>query len=164
MYWGHAASPDLVHWTHLPVVLEPQKEVLEQADIRKGGAFSGSAVVLDDETVFYLTRHLGPMEDGEETVQQQWMTRSRDMLEFEPEKLVIGEHPVGASFDFRDPKVLKVGDVWYMVLASAVDGQAAILLYRSEDMEHWDYVKPLVTEPEEGEMCIRDRCGTVHCI
>ena len=153
MYWGHAASPDLVHWTHLPVVLEPQKEVLEQADIRKGGAFSGSAVVLDDETVFYLTRHLGPMEDGEETVQQQWMTRSRDMLEFEPEKLVIGEHPVGASFDFRDPKVLKVCDVWYMVLASAVDGQAAILLYRSEDMEHWDYVKPLVTEPEEGVRC-----------
>ena len=119
----------------------------------KGEHFSGSAVVLDDETVFYLTRHLGPMEDGEETVQQQWMTRSRDMLEFEPEKLVIGEHPVGASFDFRDPKVLKVGDVWYMVLASAVDGKAAILLYRSEDMEHWDYVKPLVTEPEEGVRC-----------
>ncbi len=153
MYWGHAASPDLVHWTHLPIVLEPQKEVLEQADVQKGGAFSGSAVVLEDEVVFYLTRHLGPMEDGEETVQQQWMTRSRDMLEFGPEKLVIGEGPKGASFDFRDPKVLKIGDMWYMVLASAMNGHAAILLYKSGDMEHWSYVKPLLTEKEEGIRC-----------
>ena len=44
MYWGHAVSPDLVHWTHLPIVLEPQKEVLEQADMLKGGAFSGSNI------------------------------------------------------------------------------------------------------------------------
>ena len=28
MYWGHAASRDLIHWTHLPVVLEPQEEIL----------------------------------------------------------------------------------------------------------------------------------------
>ena len=32
MYWGHAASKDLVHWTHLPVVLEPQKEILDNLD------------------------------------------------------------------------------------------------------------------------------------
>lgn len=153
MYWGHAVSPDLVHWTHLPIVLEPQKEVLEQADMLKGGAFSGSAIALENETVFYLTRHLGPMEDGEETVQQQWMTRSHDMLEFEPEKLVIEERPKGASFDFRDPKVVKIGDMWYMVLASTMNGQAAILLYKSRDMEHWSYVKPLLTEEEEGVRC-----------
>ena len=29
MYWGHAASPDLIHWTHLPLVLAPQEEILE---------------------------------------------------------------------------------------------------------------------------------------
>ena len=108
-------------------------------------------MVLEDEVVFYLTRHLGPMEDGEETVQQQWMTRSRDMLEFGPEKLVIGEGPKGASFDFRDPKVVKIGDMWHMVLASAMNGQAAILLYKSGDMEHWSYVKPSAHRKRRGD-------------
>lgn len=53
MYWGHAASKDLVHWTHLPVVLEPQEEILENPKELSGGAFSGSAVVQGDEAVFF---------------------------------------------------------------------------------------------------------------
>lgn len=162
MYWGHAASKDCVHWVHLPVVMEPQQEVLDQADVLKGGAFSGSAVVSEDEAVFYFTRHAGPMEDCEDTVQQQWMTRSRDMLEFEPEKLIIGERPEGVSFDFRDPKVFRENDVWYMVLGSAADGTAAMLLYRSMDMEQWEYVKPLLREEEEGVRCFE--CPDFFCL
>lgn len=153
MYWGHAVSKDLVHWKHLPVVLAPQEEILKQPDEVKGGAFSGSAVVMDDKVIFYLTRHFGPMEDCEETVQQQWMCSSSDMIHFTEEKLIIGEHPEGASFHFRDPKVLRIGEKWYMVLASAVQGKAAILLYESEDMEHWNYLHPLLVEPENGITC-----------
>lgn len=153
MYWGHAASRDLVHWVHLPVVLEPQKEVLLDPDRIKGGAFSGCAVPLEDQVLFYLTRHLGPLEDGEETVQQQWMFSSRDMLNFTQEELVIGERPEGVSFDFRDPKVLKIQEDWYLVLASARNGKATILLYKSKDLKNWTYLYPLLTEETADIRC-----------
>lgn len=149
MYWGHAASRDLVHWVHLPFVLEPQKEILGNPEV-KGGAFSGCAVPLEDRVVFYLTRHYGPQEDCPETRQWQDMAESRDMLELTGEREVIREKPDGAGYDFRDPKVIRIGDLWYMVLGSNLDGESAILLYRSEDMEHWEYAGPLVTEPDRG--------------
>ena len=158
MYWGHAVSRDLVHWTHLPIVFEPQEMILEHADRYIGGAFSGSAVVLEDEVLLYLTRHLAELPDETKVTETQCMTKSRDLLRFEAEKTVIdksaaGQRPEGVSDDFRDPKLLKIGDTWYMVLGSALHGKAAILLYRSEDMEHWTYYAPLLIEETEGVRC-----------
>lgn len=154
MYWGHAASKDLVHWTHLPVVLEPQEEILANPQELSGGAFSGSAIVHGDEAIFFLTRSSGPAIDGTQTIQQQWMMKSSDMLHFTDEKLIIGSPPQGASFDFRDPKVIKAGGMWYMVLGSALEGKAAILLYESDDLENWDYKGPLLVEQETGIRCM----------
>lgn len=153
MYWGHAVSKDLVHWIHLPIVFSPQEEVLANADHAKGGAFSGSAVVQENEVLFYLTRHYGPLKDNEEVVEEQWMTSSKDMIHFEEEKLIIAEKPEGATFDFRDPKVGKIGDVWYLVLGSKIDKEAAMLLYRSNDGREWEYVHPLLVEQREGIRC-----------
>lgn len=145
MYWGHAASRDLVHWTHLPVVLEPQEEILDDLSI-KGGAFSGSAFPKENEVLFYLTRHIGPQGDGWETVQYQTMMRSRDMIHFEPEKDIIREKPKGVNYDFRDPKVGKFGDKWNIVVGACLDGKGSILLYESEDGENWKYKCPLLIE------------------
>lgn len=153
MYWGHAASRDLVHWTHLPIVLAPQEDILMNPNTVKGGAFSGCAVVDGDEVIFYLTRHQGPLQDCESTVEQQWIMRSRDMIRFTEEKCVIESPPEEASFDFRDPKVLKIGETWYMVLGSAIKGKGAILLYESEDKEHWKYVHPLLLEEQYKIRC-----------
>lgn len=153
MYWGHAVSRDLVHWTHLPIVLAPQEEILLNPETTKGGAFSGCAVANEDEVIFYLTRHQGPLQDCEDTVEQQWMMRSRDMIHFTAEKCVIKSPPDEASFDFRDPKVLKIGDSWYMVLGSAIKGQGAILLYESKDRERWKYVHPLLLEEQNQIRC-----------
>ena len=51
MYWGHAVSRDLVHWTHMPYVLEPQPDLWRDKE-HKGGAFSGSAQVMGEQ-MFY---------------------------------------------------------------------------------------------------------------
>src|ERR1700746_11506 len=40
MHWAHAASPDMVHWRHLPIALSPTPGGPDQ-----DGCFSGSAVV-----------------------------------------------------------------------------------------------------------------------
>ncbi len=153
MYWGHAVSKDLVHWVHLPVALAPQDEILKNPEELVGGAFSGCAVVEGDEVIFYFTRHIGPHNDCEETLQQQWMMRSKDMIHFTEEKCIIGKRPEDASFDFRDPKVLEIGGHWYMVLASAIKGKGTILLYESKDMEHWKYLHPLLVEESSGIRC-----------
>ena len=44
MHWGHAVSPDLVHWAHLPPALRPG----DPWD--RDGCWSGSAVLGDDGT------------------------------------------------------------------------------------------------------------------
>lgn len=149
MYWGHAVSRDLVHWKHLPYVLQPQDALYQDMNL-KGGAFSGSAVVRENEVYFYLTRHEGPQEDGPLTKEWQTMTCSRDMLTFDREKVVVEEKPAGAGHDFRDPKVFEKDGKWYMVLASNLNGKSTILLYHSEDMKSWSYVGPLVTEEDKG--------------
>lgn len=149
MYWGHAVSRDLVHWTHMPFALEPQPALWKDPD-RKGGAFSGSAAVKDDGIHLYLTRHDGPQTDCPET--QEWQTKAicRDGIHITEEKDFITEKPEGASFDFRDPKVVKVDKTWYMVLGSCIDQVPAFLLYQKMEDKSWQYKGPLLLEKRPG--------------
>ena len=148
MYWGHAVSRDLVHWNHMPYVLEPQSYLWKDRE-RKGGAFSGSAQVADGEMHLYLTRHDGPQKDGGHT--REWQTEAvcRDGIHVEQEIPCITEKPEGASFDFRDPKVQRLGETDYMILGSALNGVPSILLYQKEK-ESWEYLGPLLEEHEPG--------------
>lgn len=150
MYWGHVASKDCVHWVHLPYALQPQEELLDSED-GKGGAFSGSAVVLDDRIRFYLTRHIGPQEDSEEeTVQYQTMTESADSIHFGEEKRIIDKPNEEFSFNFRDPKVIWYEGCWHMVIGTRVKGIPSVALYKSEDGTAWDYRGILLQEKTEG--------------
>ena len=48
MHWAHAVSPDMVHWTRLPIALAPTPG---SADAE--GCFTGSAVVQDGGRLFF---------------------------------------------------------------------------------------------------------------
>jgi beta-fructofuranosidase len=149
MFWGHAVSRDLVHWIHLPHVLEPQQELCQNKAL-KGGAFSGSAVVTDEAMLLYLTRHEGPLTDGEAT--RQWQTKAicRDGISVTGERTIIEDKPPGAGYDFRDPKVQMIDGHNYMVLAAALDAVPSILLYEETKPDKWLYQGPLVQESEKG--------------
>lgn len=150
MYWGHTVSKDCVHWVHLPYALEPQEELLDSVD-RKGGAFSGSAAVLDHKIRFYLTRHEGPQEDSEEeTLQYQTMVESADGIHFGEEKTIIYKPNEEFSFNFRDPKVIWYEGKWRMVIGARVQNTPVIVQYESEDGENWEYKGIILEEKTEG--------------
>ncbi|WP_332694439.1 glycoside hydrolase family 32 protein [Halalkalibacter lacteus] len=150
MHWGHAKSKDLVNWEHLPVALAPS-ESYDSGDVEGYGCFSGSAVVDGEELVLIYTGHV----DGNEPQQVQAIATSKDGISFEKyeQNPVINQFPVDGSKDFRDPKVWKYEDTWYMVVGSKKDGKGKALLYVSTDLKQWDY-KGVAAESDgtQGDM------------
>lgn len=134
MHWGHARSADLVHWEHLPVALAPDTE----AD--RDGCFSGSAVVWNDTLYLIYTGHRWLGEPGREDQglhQVQCLASSRDGLTFTKHGVIIAP-PEPALQHFRDPKVWRQDDAWWLALGARAGDDPQLLLYRSTDLRHWE--------------------------
>lgn len=142
MHWGHAVSKDLLHWEELPIALYPDMPYEND-----GGCFSGSA--LEKDGVLYMmytavSKGLG---------QTQCIATSRDGRHFEkyPGNPVIAQSPVDPhSKDFRDPKIFPYGDEYRMVCGAGVEGLGSILLYKSRDLLHWEYIGPIFESRDYG--------------
>ncbi|MFO1141842.1 MAG: GH32 C-terminal domain-containing protein [Amaricoccus sp.] len=149
MHWGHAASLDLVDWTHLPVFLHPRPEMLADP-ARKGGAYSGSAIPRAEGglRIFYTDR-----EDGRPEQEWQMTAVSADLLAVGPSSTVVDRRPPlpGYGNDFRDPYVFMGPDgLWKMLLGGNDAGAALVPLYETTDPEAaggWRFVGPLHREP-----------------
>lgn len=139
MHWGHAVSDDLVHWEYLPVALAPDQTYDEHP---KGGCFSGSAIEHDGKLFLIYT---GTFNEGNGFEQVQCVAWSEDGIHFKK----YGGNPVITApegyepANFRDPKVFKHGDTFYVVVGAKRNGFAQALLYKSEDMLHWSFVNVL---------------------
>jgi beta-fructofuranosidase len=145
MHWGHAASPDLVHWTHLPVALAPTPGGPD-----KDGCFSGCAVADGGVPTLVYT--------GVRPEVQCLATSADGLITWQkyPANPVIAAPPEGLAITgFRDPYVWRDGDAWYMALGSGVEGVGGmVLLYCSPDLVRWEYLGPLCTgdKARSGEM------------
>ena len=114
MHWGHRVSKDLIHWDELPTALYPKTFSNED------GCFSGTAIVHDD--VLYLV-YTGFYENGggENIRQVQCIASSKDGITFEKHGIIIDDTKLPAFInpcDFRDPKVWKENDSFYMLVAA----------------------------------------------
>ncbi len=144
MHWGHCTSKDLIRWEYLPAAMAPDESYDE------GGCYSGSAIEVDGEHVLIYTGVMDRyLDDGFHYYRQvQCMAKGDgvDYVKYKENPVITGETtPEGSSLeDFRDPKVWKEEDGYYLVVGSrAEDGSGQILLYRSEDLERWEYVTVL---------------------
>lgn len=139
MYWGHAVSEDLLHWEYLPPALAPSEFY---DDYPKGGCFSGSAIVCDDKLFLMYT---GTANNGNGVEQTQCIAYSEDGVYFEKyEGNPVLRAPEGIKADcFRDPKVWKHEDTYYMVCGASREDRGLALLYKSEDMLHWSFFNVL---------------------
>lgn len=139
MHWGHAVSDDMLHWEYLPLALAPSEAY---DDYMRGGCFSGSAIEHDGKLFLMYT---GVANDGKGFEQTQCIAYSEDGIHFEKydgNPVLTPPEGVPAHL-FRDPKVWKHGDTYYMVCGASRDNKAQALLYRSEDMLHWTYFNVL---------------------
>ncbi|SFT16291.1 glycoside hydrolase family 32 protein [Paenibacillus sp. BC26] len=135
MHWGHAKSEDLVNWTHLPVALAPS-ESYDQGESGGYGCFSGSAVADGDSLALLYTGHVS----GNSPVEVQCLAVSSDEgITFRKSEAnpVIPGPPEEGLLGFRDPKVWKHEDTWYMVIGSGKEGRGNVRLYASSDLRDW---------------------------
>lgn len=139
MHWGHAISDDMLHWEYLPLALAPSESY---DDYPKGGCFSGSAI--EHEGRLYLM-YTGTANNGNGVEQTQCVAYSEDGIHFEKYKgNPVLTAPEGVSPDcFRDPKVWRHEESFYMVCGASRGNRGLALLYKSEDMLHWDFVNVL---------------------
>lgn len=146
MHWGHAVSPDLLHWTRLPAALYPDAD---------GTMFSGSAVVDHG--------NLTGLKEGDEDVILLYYTCAGHTSVRSQKKLftqcLAYSTDGGATFrkyahnpvvehirsDNRDPKVIRCDELGKYVMAIYLDGNEYELL-TSENLLDWTPLQTIVLE------------------
>jgi len=147
MHWGHAVSPDLVHWEHLPIGLYPDS---------LGYIFSGSAVVDRNNTSGFGTVENPPLiaiftyhdpegaKAGRDDFQFQAIAysldRGRNWTKYAGNPVV----PNPGIRDFRDPKVFwhEPSQQWVMIFAA----RDRVRLYHSPNLKDWTYASEFGAE------------------
>lgn len=158
--WGHMTSPGLYHWTEMPVALSPEPGPDAE------GCWSGSVIDHNGKLALIYT-------GGDGHKASICLALSADGIHFTKHEgnPIIPAPPPGLGYpEFRDPFVWQEGDVYYMIVGSAVKNVGGTaLLYRSEDIFNWRYLKPLMVGNKETsgvfwEMPIFVKMGDKHVL
>jgi fructan beta-fructosidase len=131
MSWGHAVSPDLVHWRHLPVAIPEENGVM---------AFSGSAVVDWNNTSGFGRAGKPPLvaiyAGHREKNQSQYIAYSTDRGRTWTRYAGNPVLDIGSA-DFRDPKVFWYAPDKRWVMVVALSPERNIRFYGSPDLKQW---------------------------
>jgi beta-fructofuranosidase len=161
MSWDHAISPDMIHWTHLPVAMTPTSGGPDSF-----GCFSGSCLAVGTRVyavytgVVPSTPEHATIRDGSNKLEEsQCLSWSDDPELLRWTKLpqpIIPDPPPGLEITgFRDPSAWKQGNTYYMTVGSGVAKQGGcVLLYRSmngADLKHWTYLHTLTSAAWSGK-------------
>jgi len=130
MSWGHAVSPDMVHWQNLPVAIPEAQEYM---------IFSGSAAVdwknssgLCDRDPCLVAIYTAHSEGWQRQNIAYSLDRGRAWKEYSGNPVIDLHKP-----DFRDPKVFwfEPQKKWVLVTVFADERQA--VFFESKDLKSW---------------------------
>eukprot|EP00033_Pygsuia_biforma_P001354 GCRY01001534.1.p1 GENE.GCRY01001534.1~~GCRY01001534.1.p1 ORF type:complete len:571 (-),score=157.89 GCRY01001534.1:181-1893(-) len=157
IHWGHAVSPDLVHWKRLPVALSPSNRTFapDNQGIWSGGAAFDTAGM---PHLFYTGQ--GTMEQTAGNQHQCSASPTHSYLQDpdfkkwtkNPKNPLIAHPPpqeMGPNYSFRDPFIFPQGKptpqpaatLRHMLLGGGADGEnGRVLIYVGDsDLDHWEF-------------------------
>ena len=154
MHWGHAVSTDLLHWEHLPCAIAP-----DSPSDNGPGCFSGSATEMDDgrQLLMYTSVVSEKQPNGEMRDIQTQSVAVGDGLDYEKPAcnpvLTQKDLPEGYSkFDFRDPKIWKENDTYYLIVGNKNDNQVGqVVLCSSKNLTDWKF-ETILASNENGDI------------
>lgn len=153
--WGHYTTKDFIHFKNEEPVLYPDTE------FDAHGVYSGSAFVENDNIHYFYTGNVKyfDREDYDYIMTGRGSNVihvvSKDGSRMSEKQLLMTniDYPSDMSGHVRDPKVFKKDGSYYMVLgARNKDSKGLVLLYHSDDLEHWSFVNEIKTNETFGYM------------
>lgn len=146
MHWGHSVTNDMIRWEQLPAALAPDQ------DYDKDGCFSGSAIEEDGKHILVYTGVSKKiLADGSVQERQNQciaLGDGRNYVKNLKNPVVTGDMlPEGCSrSDFRDPKIWKEGDSYYLIVGNKNDQQMGqVVLCESRNLTNWNFVTILAS-------------------
>ncbi len=143
--WSHSVSEDLVHWTELPTALYPG----EGNEPDASGVWTGSVICAEGKWHAFYTGYCLTAE-YQQTICH---ATSEDGITWEkdPSNPVITPMiELYEKLDWRDPYVFYNEEdqcYWILISARALDQpvtrRGCVVLYRSDDLIHWEYYGPI---------------------
>jgi len=136
MHWGHAISPDLLHWQELP-------EALYMVEHAKGMCFSGCALVDHHNTAGFQS---GPDKTliavftdtalGECLIYSH--DRGRTWHRYEDNPIISHKGRDTKVFWYDPPNKASDGH-WVLACYDEYEDKRWIAFFKSRDLKHWDY-------------------------
>ncbi len=152
MHWGHAVSEDLIHWTEESVVLTPDNH---------GTMYSGCAVVDEGNTSGLFSSEAGGIvaiftQNG--NGQRQSLAYSEDGIHwelYEGNPIIPSNAEGGSSINgaFRDPKIFRYSNKWFMVIAGG-----PLRIYSSDNLINWKFESSYAQAGSQTGSAINTEC------
>lgn len=143
--WGHYSTCDFHRYNFYGMAIAPDNE------LDKNGVYSGSAIVKDGVLHLFYTGNVKLPGDYDYINSGRLATvfgvTSADGVRMSPKKVLLknGDYPAYYSCHVRDPKVWEEDGSYYMVLGGRTkDGRGALLIYRSDDLDKWEFYKDYI--------------------
>lgn len=136
-YWYHLSTKDFIHFTDHGIGLHPDE------DYDSHGVYSGGALVEGDRVLLFFTGN--KRDENWNRVPTQCFATMFLNNEIKKNGIIIeNEH---YTEHFRDPKVWKKDDIYFMVVGAQTQNEkGSMALYESENLLTWQHKGPIKTK------------------